>query len=105
MLRATSSLETLKVTIVVIEERSRPKLSGARLPLAGIALVLFTCQHKLRGKGVPVLGQWANGVGPRGNLYLRYKVHIPSSVTGRQRELLEEFQSIEDGDHESDQGS
>ena len=61
--------------------------------------------HKLRGKGVPVLGQWANGVGPRGNLYLRYKVHIPSSVTGRQRELLEEFQSIEDGDHESDQGS
>jgi molecular chaperone DnaJ len=43
----------------------------------------------LRQKGVPVL----NGRG-RGDLFVEVKVQTPSKVTKRQRELLEELDSI-----------
>jgi molecular chaperone DnaJ len=44
---------------------------------------------RLRHKGVPVL----NG-GGRGDLYVEVKVHTPTKLTRRQRELLQELDSI-----------
>ena len=44
---------------------------------------------RLRHKGVPVL----NGSG-RGDLYVQVKVHTPAKLTKRQRELLQELESI-----------
>ena len=44
---------------------------------------------KLRGKGVPVL----NGHG-KGNLFVEIRVHTPTKLTKRQRELLQELQGI-----------
>ncbi|OGH17559.1 MAG: hypothetical protein A3C22_01675 [Candidatus Levybacteria bacterium RIFCSPHIGHO2_02_FULL_37_10] len=42
---------------------------------------------RLRGKGVPHL----HGSG-RGDHYIRIKITVPKHLTGKQRELLEEFQ-------------
>jgi molecular chaperone DnaJ len=44
---------------------------------------------KIRGKGVPVL----NGHG-KGDLFVEVRVQTPSKLTKRQRELLEELQSL-----------
>jgi molecular chaperone DnaJ len=44
---------------------------------------------RLRHKGVPVL----NG-GGRGDLYVEVKVHTPTKLTRRQRELLQELDAI-----------
>ena len=44
---------------------------------------------KIRGKGVPVL----NGYG-KGDLYVEVRVHTPTKLTKRQRELLEELASL-----------
>jgi molecular chaperone DnaJ len=45
-----------------------------------------------RGAGMPVL----QGRG-RGDLVIRIEVETPSNLTGRQRELLEEFRATETG--------
>ena len=54
----------------------------------------------IKGKGIPVLG--ALSTKSRGNLYVRFKVRTPSSLTERQRELLEEFQEIEEARRRGD---
>jgi molecular chaperone DnaJ len=46
-------------------------------------------KFRIRGKGVPVL----NGRG-KGDLYVEIRVHTPSKLTKRQRELLEELEGI-----------
>ena len=48
----------------------------------------------IKGKGIPILG--ARSVQQRGNLYVRFKVATPTNLTERQREILEEFQDIEE---------
>ncbi|QDZ23785.1 DnaJ-like protein [Chloropicon primus] len=50
----------------------------------------------IKGKGIPILG--ARSVRSRGNMYVKFKVSTPNSalLTERQRELLEEFQEIEE---------
>ena len=46
-------------------------------------------QFRLKGKGMPVLRQPAVG-----DLYIQVSVETPQNLTKRQRELLEEFQSL-----------
>ena len=48
----------------------------------------------IKGKGIPILG--ARSRSSRGNMYVRFRVHTPSTLTERQREILEEFQEIEE---------
>ncbi len=43
-------------------------------------------RFRLRGKGLPVKG------GGRGDLYVRIEAHVPSGLSGRQRELMAELQ-------------
>jgi curved DNA-binding protein len=45
---------------------------------------------RLRGKGMPHLGQSEQ----RGDLYARVDVRLPTDLTPRQRELFEELRSI-----------
>ena len=46
-------------------------------------------QFRLKGKGMPVLRQTAMG-----DLYIQIDIETPQNLTGRQRELLEEFEKI-----------
>lgn len=46
-------------------------------------------QFRLKGKGMPVLRQSAMG-----DLYIQIDIETPQNLTGRQRELLEEFEKI-----------
>ena len=60
-------------------------------------------QQVIKGKGIPILG--ARSVRSRGHMYIRFKVSTPVGLTERQRELLEEFQEIEEeGDRRSSSG-
>jgi molecular chaperone DnaJ len=45
-------------------------------------------QFRLKGKGMPVLRSKVNG-----DMYIQVEVETPKSLTKRQRELLEEFES------------
>jgi molecular chaperone DnaJ len=49
----------------------------------------FGRQFRLKGKGMPVLRQSAMG-----DLYIQIDIETPQNLTGRQRELLEEFEKI-----------
>ena len=46
-------------------------------------------QFRLKGKGMPVLRQSSMG-----DLYIQIDIETPQNLTGRQRELLEEFEKI-----------
>ena len=46
---------------------------------------------RLKGKGAPKLGQKAN----RGNHYVTLKVRIPTTLTAREREIIEELRLIQ----------
>ena len=46
-------------------------------------------QFRLKGKGMPVLRQSAMG-----DLYIQIDIETPQNLTGRQRELLEEFEKL-----------
>jgi molecular chaperone DnaJ len=52
-------------------------------------------QFRLRGKGMPSLQQSGFGSG-HGDLYIQVMVETPVKLNKRQRELLEEFASLED---------
>jgi len=55
----------------------------------------------LRGKGVPLLGNRHT----RGNMYVKFKLTVPESISRRQRELMEEFQQIEEAEQSPGDGS
>lgn len=54
---------------------------------------------RLRGKGAPRMG-----TDIRGDAYLTVKVKIPTSISGKERDLIEELKSVEDGKRKKDKG-
>lgn len=54
-------------------------------------------QFRLRGKGMPSLQQSGFGAG-HGDLYIQVMVETPVKLTKKQRELLEEFDKLGDGE-------
>ena len=56
-------------------------------------------RFRIKGKGVPIL----NGTG-RGSLYVEIKVETPQKLTKRQRELLEELDSLTDVENKPQKG-
>jgi molecular chaperone DnaJ len=54
---------------------------------------------RLRGKGAPKLG-----TDIRGDAYLTVKVKIPTSISGKEKELIEALKAVEDGKRKKDKG-
>jgi DnaJ-class molecular chaperone len=74
-------------TLVLGGEVSVPTPNGRRLALKIPAGTQDGRVFRLRGQGMPHLGQPDR----RGDLHAEVHVHLPEQVSGRQRELLEEF--------------
>jgi molecular chaperone DnaJ len=76
-----------------------PTLEGpekVRVPEATQSGTVF----KIRHRGVPVL----NGRG-KGDLYVEVRVHTPSKLTKRQRELLQEFAGTNEVNNQPERGT
>lgn len=70
-----------------------PGLDGAPVELRIPAGTQTGRQFRVRGRGFPSL----NGSGP-GDLVLQVELETPTRLTARQKELLEEFRAIEEGE-------
>ncbi len=73
-----------------------PTIDGGRARVSIPAGTQSGKQFRLRGKGMPVLRQ-----NREGDLYIEVGVETPVNLTKRQKELLEEFQTIADTESNS----
>jgi molecular chaperone DnaJ len=78
-----------------------PTIDGGRARVAIPEGTQTGRQFRLRGKGMPVLRQSSQG-GGQGDLYMEVFVETPRNLTGRQRELLREFEQGCCEDHHPD---
>ena len=67
-----------------------PSIDGGRAKIKIPAGTQHGKQLRLRGKGMPLL----RGSG-HGDLYIKIITEVPSNLSSKQRELLEEFRKIE----------
>ena len=67
-----------------------PSIDGGKSKIKIPAGTQHGKQFRLRGKGMPVLRG-----GAYGDLYIRIKTQIPTSLTKKQKNILEEFNEIE----------
>ncbi len=75
-----------------------PTIDGGRARVSIPSGTQSGKQFRLRGKGMPVLRQ-----NREGDLYIEVAVETPVNLTKRQKELLEEFQTIADTEQNSPQ--
>ena len=73
-----------------------PTIDGGRARVSIPSGTQSGKQFRLRGKGMPVLRQ-----NREGDLYIEVAVETPVNLTKRQKELLEEFQTIADTEQNS----
>ena len=67
-----------------------PSIDGGKSKIKIPAGTQHGKQFRLRGKGMPVLRGNAFG-----DLYIRINTQVPTSLTKKQKEILEEFNEIE----------
>ena len=67
-----------------------PSIDGGRSKIKIPAGTQHGKQFRLRGKGMPVLRRSVLG-----DLYIRIVTQVPTSLSKRQKEILEEFNNIE----------
>jgi len=67
-----------------------PSIDGGKSKIKIPAGTQHGKQFRLRGKGMPILRG-----GAFGDLYIRINTQVPTSLTKKQKEILEEFNEIE----------
>ena len=67
-----------------------PSIDGGKSKIKIPAGTQHGKQFRLRGKGMPILRRSAFG-----DLYIRVATQVPSTLSKRQKEILEEFNEIE----------
>ena len=68
-----------------------PSIDGGKTKIKIPAGTQSGKQLRLKGKGMPILRRNIYG-----DLYIRILTEVPTSLTKKQKELLEEFKSLED---------
>ena len=67
-----------------------PSIDGGKSKIKIPAGTQYGKQFRLRGKGMPILRRSTFG-----DLYIRVVTQVPTSLSKRQKEILEEFNEIE----------
>lgn len=77
-----------------------PGIDGEKVEVEIPSGSQYGSKLKIKSKGMPYLKS-----GNRGDLYILLKIEVPKKMTARQKELLEEFQSIADENSHPDSKS
>ena len=79
-----------KKTVVIGTTVEVPSIDGGKSKIKIPAGTQHGKQFRLKGKGMPVLRRSVFG-----DLYIRIVTQVPTSISKRQKEILEEFNEIE----------